>query len=131
MHRCDSTAKWRRSRKRAYRCLQLSRREFYGLGFGGARITLVTDNCVFCKIVRGEIAAEKVHEDDISIVFLDSAPIFAGHCLISPKEHFDTLMDLPPGLLEPLFSNAQLIARAVETGLGAEGSFVAVNNRIS
>lgn len=91
----------------------------------------MTDNCVFCKIVRGEIAAEKVHEDETSIVFLDSTPIFAGHCLVSPKEHFDTLMDLPSMLLEPLFSNAQLIARAVEMGLGADGSFVAVNNKIS
>jgi histidine triad (HIT) family protein len=89
------------------------------------------DNCVFCKIVQGSIAAETVYEDATSIVFLDNTPLFAGHCLVCPKEHFDTLMDVPPPLLEPLFTTAQRIARAVETGLGAEGSFVAINNKIS
>jgi histidine triad (HIT) family protein len=88
-------------------------------------------NCVFCKIIRGEIAAEKVHEDENCVVFLDSGPLFAGHCLVCPKEHIETLMDLPPAMLQPLFTNAQMVARAVETGLGAEGSFVAINNKIS
>jgi histidine triad (HIT) family protein len=88
-------------------------------------------NCVFCKIIRGEIAAEKIHEDENCVVFLDSGPLFAGHCLVCPKTHFETLMDVPSEMLQPLFSNTQLIARAVETGLDAEGSFVAINNRIS
>ena len=89
------------------------------------------DNCVFCKIAQGSIAAETVYEDDTCIVFLDNTPIFAGHCLVCPKEHFDTLMDVPGSLLEPLFTTTQRIARAVESGLGAEGSFVAINNKIS
>lgn len=88
-------------------------------------------NCVFCKIVRGEIAAEKVYEDERFVVFLDSRPLFAGHCLVSPKQHMETLMDVPEDLLQPLFRNAQLIAHAVEAGLGADGSFVAINNKIS
>jgi histidine triad (HIT) family protein len=92
---------------------------------------VANDNCVFCKIIRGEIAAEKVHEDENCVVFLDSGPLFAGHCLVCPREHIETLMDVPPAMLQPLFTNAQLVARAVETGLGAEGSFVAINNKIS
>lgn len=88
-------------------------------------------DCVFCKIVSGEIPAHKVYEDDVSIVFLDNGPLFPGHCLVSPKQHIETLADLPAALLQPIFANAQMIAKAVELGLEAEGSFVAVNNRIS
>ena len=92
---------------------------------------MANDNCVFCKIIRGEIAAEKVYEDESCVVFLDSGPLFAGHCLVCPRQHIETLMDVPPEMLQPLFTNAQLVARAVETGLGAEGSFVAINNKVS
>jgi histidine triad (HIT) family protein len=87
--------------------------------------------CIFCRIASGEIPAEIVHENDACVVFLDSAPLFPGHCLVCPKQHFDTLMDVPSELLAPLFETAQHIARAVEAGLGAEGSFVAINNKIS
>jgi histidine triad (HIT) family protein len=92
---------------------------------------VTTENCVFCKIANGAIPAETVYEDEQCIVFLDNTPLFAGHCLVCPKQHYDTLMDVPSALLQPLFENAQVIARAVETGLGAEGSFIAINNRIS
>lgn len=92
---------------------------------------MANDNCVFCKIIRGEIAAEKVYEDESCVVFLDSGPLFAGHCLVCPRQHMETLMDVPPEMLQPLFTNAQLIARAVENGLGADGSFVAINNKVS
>lgn len=88
-------------------------------------------SCVFCKIISGEIPAYKVYEDDVSIVFLDNGPLFPGHCLIIPKQHVETLADLPAVLVQPIFANAQLIAKALERGLGAEGSLVAVNNRIS
>ena len=88
-------------------------------------------SCVFCKIVSGEIPAHRVYEDAVSIVFLDNGPLFPGHCLVSPKQHVETLADLPLTLVQPIFANAQLIAKAVERGLNAEGSFVAVNNRIS
>jgi len=88
-------------------------------------------SCVFCKIISGELKAQIVYEDDKIIAFLDAGPIFGGHTLVSPKQHYVTLMDLPPKMLEPLFSVAQVICRAVEKGLGAEGSFVAINNKIS
>ena len=89
------------------------------------------NECVFCRIVRDEVKAYRVYEDALTITFLDSGPLFAGHSLVCPKQHYDTLMDVPPDLLTPLFSTAQLVARAVEQGLGADGSFIAINNRIS
>jgi len=87
--------------------------------------------CIFCKIVAGEIQAPKVWEDDNVVVFLDHGPLFHGHLLICPKTHFDTLPDVPPELLQPLFTVAQQVSRAVELGLGADGSFLAINNKIS
>jgi histidine triad (HIT) family protein len=88
-------------------------------------------NCTFCKIIRGEVQSHLVFEDDISLAFLDHRPLFPGHCLLVPKEHLETLVDLPADLIAPLFANAQLLARAVEQSLKAEGSFVAMNNRVS
>ncbi|WP_376788842.1 HIT family protein [Thermoflexus sp.] len=87
--------------------------------------------CVFCRILRGEAPAFMVLEDERSAAFLDQRPLFPGHCLLIPRSHYETLTDLPPELVGPLFQNARLLARAVEVGLGAEGSFVAINNRVS
>ena len=87
--------------------------------------------CAFCDILAAGGNASVVFEDEISFAFLDHRPVFPGHTLLVPKAHYETLPDLPPDLLEPLFHNAQRLARAMETGLGAEGSFVAVNNRVS
>jgi histidine triad (HIT) family protein len=92
---------------------------------------VTSPTCIFCRIASGEIPAEIIHDNEQCVVFLDSSPLFPGHCLVCPKQHFDTLMDVPSGLLTSLFETAQQIARAVEAGLGAEGSFVAINNRIS
>jgi histidine triad (HIT) family protein len=72
-----------------------------------------------------------VFEDDVSVAFLDRRPLFPGHSLLIPRDHHETLADLPRGLVEPLFANLQLLARAVELGMGAEGSFLAINNRVS
>jgi histidine triad (HIT) family protein len=87
--------------------------------------------CAFCRVVRGEAASHIVLADEISIGFLDHRPLFRGHCLLVPREHVPTLADLPPGVVGPFFGNVQLLARAVEVGLAAGGSFVALNNRIS
>lgn len=65
------------------------------------------------------------------VVFLDHRPLFPGHCLVVPRRHVDTLGDLPPALTAPLFDTAAAVARAIEPALEAEGSFVAVNNRVS
>jgi histidine triad (HIT) family protein len=88
-------------------------------------------NCLFCGIVSHEVDASIVFQDDISLAFLDHRPLFPGHCLLVPKTHFETLSDLPTELVGPFFENVQLLSRAVELALGAEGSFVAMNNRVS
>jgi histidine triad (HIT) family protein len=87
--------------------------------------------CRFCEIVRGEVPSEIVLEDRRSLAFLDSRPLFPGHSLIVPRDHHDTLLELPAELLTELFTGAQVLGRAMESALGAEGTFVAVNNRIS
>jgi histidine triad (HIT) family protein len=63
--------------------------------------------------------------------FLDTRPVFPGHVLLIPRQHVVTLMDLPPDLLTPLFAAAQVVGRALEVGLGADGVFVGINNRVS
>ncbi len=59
--------------------------------------------CAFCRIVRGGTQAAVVFEDDISLAFLDQRPLFPGHCLIVPKGHYPTLVDLPRLLLSRSF----------------------------
>lgn len=87
--------------------------------------------CVFCAIVAGEVAAQVVAADDHTLAFLDVRPVFPGHCLLVPRAHHETLGELPAGLVEPLFSAAQRLSRAVEAALDADGTFVALNNRVS
>lgn len=87
--------------------------------------------CVFCEIVAGDRFADTVLDDDVAMGFLDNRPLFHGHVLLVPREHYETMPDLPPDLVGPLFGRARQLARAMETGLAATGSFVAVNNRVS
>jgi histidine triad (HIT) family protein len=91
----------------------------------------MSDACTFCRIIRGDLNAHVVFESEVSMAFLDHRPLFHGHCLLVPKEHVETLVDLSPRLITPIFAHAQLLARAVEEGLQADGSFVAINNRVS
>ena len=88
-------------------------------------------DCVFCKIIRKEIPAHIVFEDERSIAFLDQRPLFAGHVLLCPREHHETIQEIPAELIAPLFANAQILARAVEKGMQAEGIFVGINNKVS
>ncbi len=87
--------------------------------------------CLFCRIVARDVAAEIVLEDGACLAFLDHRPLFPGHVLLIPKCHVETLTDLPENLVAPLFSNARMLARAVESAMAADGSFVAMNNRVS
>ena len=87
--------------------------------------------CLFCRIASGEVEAAVVYEDDMSLGFLDHRPLFLGHTLLIPKHHFETLHDLPLELVGPFFERVQLLSRAIEGGMSAEGTFVAMNNRIS
>jgi histidine triad (HIT) family protein len=87
--------------------------------------------CVFCEIVAGRTPAHVVLDDEVCIGFLDVRPLFHGHTLLIPRDHHETLADLPADLVEPLFSRAQRLSSAMEEVLDAAGSFVAMNNRIS
>ena len=87
--------------------------------------------CVFCQIVAGDVPAEVVLESDDFVGFLDARPVFKGHVLLVPREHVDTLPDLPAALRDGFLASAQRLASAVKDGLGAQGSFVAMNNTVS
>lgn len=88
-------------------------------------------DCVFCQIVRGEVDAAVVLDEPEVVAFLDRTPVFHGHVLVVPRVHYDTLPDVPGDLLAPLFEATQRIADAVVQALGAQGTFVAVNNVVS
>jgi histidine triad (HIT) family protein len=87
--------------------------------------------CVFCDIARGNTPAEVVFEDELSLAFLDHRPLFPGHALLIPREHHETLGDLPDELVGPLFGNARLLSVVIRDATGAVGSFVACNNKVS
>jgi histidine triad (HIT) family protein len=91
----------------------------------------LSPDCVFCSIVAGDIPAEVVASDETTVAFLDARPVFPGHVLLIPRDHYETLSDLPGALIEPLFAAAQRLAGAVETGMDAQGTFVAMNNTVS
>jgi histidine triad (HIT) family protein len=88
-------------------------------------------NCTFCNIVSGDIPAEVVWRTEDFVAFLDHRPLFPGHVLLIPAQHIVTLADLPALQAGPLFQAVQTLERAVESALGAEGSFIAVNNVVS
>jgi histidine triad (HIT) family protein len=87
--------------------------------------------CLFCRIVAGEVDAPVVLRTDHTVGFLDHRPVFKGHVLLVPRRHVETLPDLPAELRDPFLEAGQRLARAMVTGLGAQGSFVAMNNTVS
>ena len=87
--------------------------------------------CEFCEIVAGRAEAAVVLDEPDVLAFLDVRPVFPGHTLVVPRSHVETLLDLPDDLVLPLFGAARRVAGAVVDGLGAEGSFVAINNVVS
>ncbi|MBI2246058.1 MAG: HIT family protein [Nocardioides sp.] len=91
----------------------------------------MTEGCVFCGIVAGEVPADLVLEDAETVAFLDRRPLFKGHTLLVPREHVVTLPDLPARLRDPFLAASQRLATAMVEGLGAQGSFVAMNNVVS
>jgi histidine triad (HIT) family protein len=90
---------------------------------------------VFCAILRGDTPGAFVlggpGGDGAMAAFLDVRPLFKGHTLVVPREHHETLRDLPLEQVGPLFTEARRVAAAMEDTLGAAGSFVALNNRVS
>jgi histidine triad (HIT) family protein len=91
----------------------------------------VTPGCKFCQIIAGEIPAHFVLDTDEFVAFLDHRPLFPGHTLVLPREHVETLADLPPDRVGPFFRQVQRVEAAVRTAMEAQGSFVAENNVVS
>ena len=89
------------------------------------------EDCPFCAIAAGEAEAEVVYEDEDTLAFLDHRPLFPGHSLLIPRAHHETLADLPDELIEPYFRAARLLSIAIPDAMGAQGSFVAMNNVVS
>jgi histidine triad (HIT) family protein len=89
------------------------------------------ESCAFCKILLGKTECHRVFEDEHTLTFLDHRPLFPGHCLLIPKTHLETLADLPASLLQPIFSNVQMLAAAVQQAMAAEGTFIGANNHVS
>jgi histidine triad (HIT) family protein len=92
---------------------------------------MAASGCRFCAIVGGDEHGHVVYEDEHSIAFLDHRPLFPGHSVLVPREHVETLADLPREMLEPLFRAAQLLSRAIPRAMDKPGSFVAMNNIVS
>jgi histidine triad (HIT) family protein len=89
------------------------------------------ESCLFCGIAAGDVEADLVLETEHVVGFLDLRPVFKGHVLLVPREHVVTLPDLPAALRDPFLEGGQRLAAAMLTGLGAQGSFVAMNNTVS
>jgi len=88
-------------------------------------------DCVFCQIAAGQLPAHVVLADDLVVAFLDARPLFKGHVLVITREHYPTLADLPAELTGPLFSQVRRLSAALPAALGAQGTFVALNNVVS
>jgi len=91
----------------------------------------VTAGCKFCQIIEGEIPAHFVLDEDDVVAFLDHRPLFPGHTLVLPRDHIETLTDLPDDRVGPFFRQVQRVDRAVRGAMEASGSFVAENNVVS
>ncbi len=88
-------------------------------------------DCIFCSVASGSVAAHMVYKDANFIAFLDMHPLFPGHVLLCPREHYVTLLELPSKLAAGTMTTLQILAKAVEAAVDAEGTFIAINNRVS
>ena len=86
---------------------------------------------MFCRIIAGEVPAHLVLDDEEFVAFLDARPVFKGHVLVVPRRHYVTLADLPVPAVGPLFERVRLLSAAIPAALGAQGTFVALNNVVS
>lgn len=85
-------------------------------------------NCLFCKIISGEIPSYRVYEDDAVYAFLDIYPASEGHTLVAPKKHFDSFTDMGAEDVAALFEASRKITLAVEKAFSANGTNVGINN---
>ena len=93
--------------------------------------TVPMTSCVFCSIITGNSAAARVLDEPTVLAFLDASPVFPGHVLIVPRDHHETLTDLPPQAVNDVFLAAQRVAIGVKAAMGADGTWVSMNNTVS
>lgn len=79
------------------------------------------DNCIFCKIIKGEIDSAKIWENDKVFAFLDVNPLTKGHCLVVPKKHFENIFDIDENILKEIIFTAKNISRQMKESLSATG----------
>ena len=91
-------------------------------------MTLDTENCPFCQIIRGEIPSAKVYEDEHTLAFLDIAPFVEGHTLVIPKKHIKNMLEFDPNHATHLFKTIKHVAPAVMKATGSEGFHILQNN---
>ncbi len=89
---------------------------------------MVQDDCIFCKMVVGEIPVTKIYEDEVALAFLDIGPLSDGHTLVILKQHFEKLHDCPAELLGDVASRLGRIAKAVAEGMESDAYNVLCNN---
>ena len=89
------------------------------------------NDCLFCKIASGEVAAEIVFDDKAFVAFLDHLPVFKGHTLLIPRKHVEVFEALPSELETPFLRVSKLLGLAVEKAMNAQGTFLAINNKVS
>lgn len=86
------------------------------------------EDCLFCKIIAGQIPATKIYENDVVLAFLDIGPISDGHTLVIPKQHFEKVHECPAEVLGQICSRLGKIAKAVAAAMGCQGYNVLCNN---
>lgn len=92
----------------------------------------MSEECIFCKIVAGEIPSTRVYEDDETLAFMDIGPVIKGHTLVIPKAHSDPITNTPADVLQKIIVVVQKVARAQIAGLGADGVNVTqANGRVA
>ena len=85
-------------------------------------------DCIFCKIIKGEIPSSKIYENDKVLAFLDIAPVHKGHTLVIPKEHYETILDIPEDLLKEVISVVKKVSKAVKQGVKSDGISIGQSN---
>ena len=85
-------------------------------------------SCIFCRIVDGDLPSRTVYESDEALAFLDANPLTAGHTLVVPRDHYETVGDLPPGTASAVFEAVSAVTPRVEAAVDADATTVAVNN---
>ncbi|MDO8492145.1 MAG: HIT family protein [bacterium] len=88
----------------------------------------MNENCVFCKIISGEIETNKVYEDDDTLAFLDISPLNPGHTLVVPKEHSRNILEISDESYRAVASTCHKVAEAIKEGLEPDGINVHMNN---